>query len=490
MKTVSRLSKYPHHLMRVFFMRHITGDSRQQATLLPDTLDDYIDEDHPVRVIDAFVDTLDMKVLGFSKAETMVTGRKPYHPGDLLKLYIYGYLNQTRSSRRLEKECHRNLELLWLMRRLAPDFKTISDFRKDNSEAVRGACRTFVQFCRQAELLTGRLIAIDGSKFKAAASKDSVIRRAQLPEQRQHIDHLIDRYLQQLDQADVDDQHIELEFASVKKALKRLQQEKTSLDKVEAQMDERGRNQACMTEPEAKLMRSGREGMVVGYNVQSAVDSDSGLIIHHEVTDEGDDRRQLYPMAQQTKTELDQEMLTVLAEGGYSNAEQLAACDAEGITVTLPIHRSINDLSDAYPKSAFTYDAEQDCYICPAGERLTYKTVNQKQKRHMYTREGCHTCALKPQCTKANKRWISRHFHEDAFERCEARLQRNPALMRQRMAIVERPFAILKQIMGFRRFLCWGIEATRSEMSLGVLSYNLNRMINREGVPALLAALR
>lgn len=490
MKTVSRLSKYPHHLMRVFFMRHITGDSRQQATLLPDTLDDYIDEDHPVRVIDAFVDTLDMKVLGFSKAETMVTGRKPYHPGDLLKLYIYGYLNQTRSSRRLEKECHRNLELLWLMRRLAPDFKTISDFRKDNSEAVRGACRTFVQFCRQAELLTGRLIAIDGSKFKAAASKDSVIRRAQLPEQRQHIDHLIDRYLQQLDQADVDDQHIELEFASVKKALKRLQQEKTSLDKVEAQMDERGRNQACMTEPEAKLMRSGREGMVVGYNVQSAVDSDSGLIIHHEVTDEGDDRRQLYPMAQQTKTELDQEMLTVLADGGYSNAEQLAACDAEGITVTLPIHRSINDLSDAYPKSAFTYDAEQDCYICPAGERLTYKTVNQKQKRHMYTREGCHTCALKPQCTKANKRWISRHFHEDAFERCEARLQRNPALMRQRMAIVERPFAILKQIMGFRRFLCWGIEATRSEMSLGVLSYNLNRMINREGVPALLAALR
>lgn len=476
--------------MRVFFMRHITGDSRQQATLLPDTLDDYIDEDHPVRVIDAFVDTLDMKVLGFSKAETMVTGRKPYHPGDLLKLYIYGYLNQTRSSRRLEKECHRNLELLWLMRRLAPDFKTISDFRKDNSEAVRGACRTFVQFCRQAELLTGRLIAIDGSKFKAAASKDSVIRRAQLPEQRQHIDHLIDRYLQQLDQADVDDQHIELEFASVKKALKRLQQEKTSLDKVEAQMDERGRNQACMTEPEAKLMRSGREGMVVGYNVQSAVDTDSGLIIHHEVTDEGDDRRQLYPMAQQTKTELDQEMLTVLADGGYSNAEQLAACDAEGITVTLPIHRSINDLSDAYPKSAFTYDAEQDCYICPAGERLTYKTVNQKQKRHMYTREGCHTCALKPQCTKANKRWISRHFHEDAFERCEARLQRNPALMRQRMAIVERPFAILKQIMGFRRFLCWGIEATRSEMSLGVLSYNLNRMINREGVPALLAALR
>ena len=225
-------------------MRHISGDSRQQATLLPDTLDDYVDGDHPVRVIDAFVDTLDMKALGFSKAETQVTGRKPYHPGDLLKLYVYGYLNQTRSSRRLEKECHRNLELLWLMRRLAPDFKTISDFRKDNGEAVRGACRAFIQFCRQADLLTGRLVAIDDSKFKAAASKDSVIRRAQLPEQRQRIDDLINRYLQQLDQAD-DDQHIELESASVKEALKQLQQEKAELNKVEAQMDERGRNQAA-----------------------------------------------------------------------------------------------------------------------------------------------------------------------------------------------------------------------------------------------------
>ena len=230
--------------MRVFFMRHITGDSRQQATLLPDTLDDYVDEDHPIRVIDAFVDTLDMRALGFSKAETQITGRKPYHPGDLLKLYVYGYLNQTRSSRRLEKECHRNLELLRLMRRLAPDIKTISDFRKDNGEAVRGACRAFIQFCRQANLLTGRLVAIDGSKFKAAASKDSVIRRAQLPEQQQRIDCLIDRYLQQLDQADADDQHIELEFASVKEALKQLQQERMVLDKVEAQMDERGRNQA------------------------------------------------------------------------------------------------------------------------------------------------------------------------------------------------------------------------------------------------------
>jgi len=206
--------------------------------------------------------------------------------------------------------------------------------RKDNEKAIRGACRAFKKFCRQADLLTGRLVAIDGSKFKAAASKDSVTRRAQLPEQRQRIDHLIGRYLQQLDQVDADDQHIELASASVKEALRQLQQEKTALDKVEVQMDERGRNQACTTEPDASLMRSGREGMVVGYNVQSAVDADSGLIIHHEVTDEGDDRRQLYPMAQQTKTELGQETLDVLADGGYSNGEQSALAVAVKLIVT------------------------------------------------------------------------------------------------------------------------------------------------------------
>ena len=276
----------------------------------------------------------------------------------------------------------------------------------------------------------------------------------------------------------------------VKEALKWLQQEKSILDVAEAQMEARSHNQACMTEPDAKLMRSGRDGMVVGYNVQSSVDADSGLIIHHEVTDESDDRRQLYPMAHQIKAGLGEETLSVLADAGYSNGEQLAACDAENITVTLPSRRSINDLTDLYPKSAFHYDADQDCYICPAGECLSYKTVNRKEKRRMYTRDGCCSCILKHQCTKSKQRWVSRHCHEDAFERCDARLKKNPALMRQRMAIVERPFAILKQIMGFRRFLCWGIDSARSEMSLGVLSYNLKLMINREGVPELLAALR
>jgi transposase len=273
-------------------MRHIIGESRHQATMLPDTLDDYVDGDNPVRVIDAFVDTLNMKALGFDKAEPRETGRKPYYPGDLLKLYVYGYLNQLRSSRRLEKECHRNLELLWLMRRLAPDFKTIADFRKDNGEAVQGACRAFIQFCQQADLLTGQLVAIDGSKFRAAASQDQVVTRKQLSEQRRGVDQQIERYLGQLDQADGQDTGIVMNTGHVQEALRRLKAEAIELDALKAAMDKAGSRQYCASEPDAKLMRSGREGMVVGYNVQSAVDTESGVVVHHEVNCDGTDNRQ------------------------------------------------------------------------------------------------------------------------------------------------------------------------------------------------------
>jgi transposase len=233
-----------------------------------------------------------MKALGFDKAEPRETGRKPYHPGDLLKLYVYGYLNQLRSSRRLEKECHRNLELLWLMRRLAPDFKTIADFRKDNGEAVQGACRAFIQFCQQADLLTGQLVAIDGSKFRAAASQDQVVTRKQLSEQRRGVDQQIERYLGQLDQADGQDTGIVMNTGHVQEALRRLKAEAIELHALKAAMDKAGSRQYCASEPDAKLMRSGREGMVVGYNVQSAVDTESGVVVHHEVNCDGTDNRQ------------------------------------------------------------------------------------------------------------------------------------------------------------------------------------------------------
>lgn len=472
-------------------MRHLDGESRDQGSLLPDTLDDYVAEDHPVRVIDAFIENLDLVELGFSKATTKATGRKPYNPADLLKLYVYGYLNQVRSSRRLQKECHRNLEVIWLMKRLSPDFKTIADFRKDNPTAIKGACQAFIQFCRQAELLTGRLVAIDGSKFKAAASKDRALTRKQLRERRKRVERLVDMYLDQLAKADGEDVNVEMESDRVQRALKRLEAEGVQLDDIESEMDERDSNQHCTTEPDAKLMRSGREGTVLGYNVQTAVDTDSGLIVHHDVTDEASDNRQLQPMAEQASEVLDTGTLAVVADAGYSNGEQQSACEAQGIEVAVPSNRSVNNQSsEFFQKSEFHYDEDANSFTCPAGEELRYTTYNSKTRMHLYSRMGCASCALQSRCTKADRRWVSRHFDEAAFALSEARLAANPGLMNVRMAAVERPFAVLKQIMGLRRFLCRGMEGAKAEMGLGILSYNLARMVNEVGVPRLLVAMR
>ena len=472
-------------------MRHMDGESRDQGNLLPDTLDDYVTEDHPVRVIDAFIDNLDLIELGFTKATTKTTGRKPYNPADLLKLYVYGYLNQVRSSRRLEKECHRNLEVIWLMKRLSPDFKTIADFRKENAAAIKGACQAFIQFCRQAHLLTGRLVAIDGSKFKAAASKDRALTRKQLRERRKRVERLVDMYLDQLAKADGEDVNVKMEGGRVQQALERLKAEGVQLDDIESEMDEHESNQHCTTEPDAKLMRSGREGMVLGYNVQTAVDTDSGLIVHHEVTDEAADNRQLQPMAEQAKEELETNTLSVVADAGYSNGEQQSACEAQGIEVAVPSNRAVNNRSsECFQKSEFDYNEETDSFTCPAGEELRYTTYSSKTRMHLYSRTGCNGCALQSKCTKADRRWVSRHFDEAAFAQSEARLAANPSLMGTRMAAVERPFAVLKQLMGLRRFLCRGMEGARAEMGLGVLSYNLSRMVNEVGVPRLLAAMR
>ena len=466
-------------------MRHIQGENRHQTSLLPPSLEDFVATDHPVRVIDALVDKLDLASLGFAKAVPKDTGRKPYDPGDLLKLYMYGYLNQVTTSRRLERECHRNLEVLWLLGRLAPDFKTIADFRKDNGPAIRQACRTFIQFCRQAGLLSGRLVAIDGSKFKAAASKDQTLTRKQLNRDRAKIEQRVARYLARLDEADQEDAEMDLERARVQAALQRLEQ----LDRYEQAMDAGGRNEHCATEPEARLMRSGRDGMVLGYNVQSAVDGDTGLIVHHDVTQDAGDNRQLQPMAEQAKAELGSDELMVLADAGYSNGEQLAVCEAQGITATVPRRVVPNSNKAFYQKADFDYDLKRNHYSCPAGQVLRYVTDDKRRKLHLYKRSGCDQCPLQPQCTKSNNRMITRHFYAAAFERSEARLQADPSLKTQRMAIVERPFAMLKQAMALRRFVCRGMAGVRSEMAIAVTVYNLKHMTNRIGVPQMLALL-
>lgn len=471
-------------------MRHIQGTSRQQTTLLPDTLEDYVGTDNPVRVIDAFIDTLDMQALGFLKANTKITGRKPYCPSDLLKLYVYGYFNRVRSSRRLEKECHRNLEVLWLMKRLAPDFKTIANFRKQNTKAIKGACQQFVQFCRKADLLGSKLVAIDGSKFRAAASKDRVLTPSSIEKQCESIDKRIEHYLKELDKSDTQDQMIGIDSKHVEEALQKLTEKKASLNDYKKLISAQSSDNHCTTEPDAKLMRSGREGMVVGYNVQSAVEASSGLIIHHEVTDEATDNQQLQPMAEEAKEVLKVDELDVLTDAGYSNGEQLFNCEKANITTTLPPNRGTNSQGKGklYQRSDFKFDPKNNQFTCPAGDILQYTTKSNAQKLYLYKGTDCEGCSQKEHCTNAQNRRVSRHFYEESFDRVEERLKQNPDSMTQRMAIVERPFAILKHCMDMRRFLCWGIEGARSEMGIGILSYNLKRMINEKGVSTLLEA--
>lgn len=465
-------------------MRHLQGESRQQSTLFPESLDDYISEDSPIRIIDAFIDSLDMAELGFTQAITKDTGRKPYHPCDLLKLYTYGYLNQVRSTRRLEKECHRNIEVLWLMKRLTPDFKTISNFRQQNEKAIRQACRAFISFCRKAQLLDGRLVAIDGSKFKAAASMGKTYNRKQLDDLQKRLNRQIEGYLTKLAQSEKHEP--EEDTGNVKEALDTLKKRQQTLSELAEDMEQKGAKQCCETEPEAKRMRSGREGIIVGYNIQTAVDVDTGIIVHYDVNSEGNDFNQLAPMAENTKEMLERDELEVIADTGYSNGEHLAECEEQGITASVPAKRAVNNQGNYFQKSDFLYDEAKDHFTCPAGKILPHKTMNTKDKLHLYARSGCNQCPLQDQCTKADQRWVSRHFYEEALNRSQQRVDNNPELMKQRAATVERPYAQLKHTMGVRRFLCWGMTGAKAEMGLSIMAYNLNRAINEFGVKRLM----
>ncbi|PAV25443.1 IS5/IS1182 family transposase [Tamilnaduibacter salinus] len=469
-------------------MRHIEGASRDQSLLLPPSIDEYVSEDHPVRVIDAFVDSLDVAELGFSKALPRQTGRRPYHPGDLLKLFIYAYLNQTRSTRRLEKECHRNLEVIWLMKQLKPDFKTIADFRKDNGHAIKRVCRQFVVFCKEAGLVSGDLVAVDGSKFKAAASKDQALTRRQLREQVEQLDRRITTYLEHLSEVESSDEP-EFEHEQVTKALDYLRHHQHELREQLNELEAEGRSQHCRTEPQARLMRSGREGTVVGYNAQNAVDEQHQLIIHHELTQHGADNQLLAPMSHASQQVLGQSLKTIVADTGYSNGQHIDDTQERGVEVAVPAKRSVNnkDSGQLFQKHEFTYRPEDDTYQCPAGKTLHYKTYSSKDRAYLYTRQGCHRCPLQHRCTRSDQRWVSRHFEEHAFER--SNLQATPTMMRRRQAVVEPPFGTLKRLLNQGRFSVWGLSAARAEYSLAVLSYNLIRVINVLGVRTLLAKL-
>ena len=471
-------------------MAHVEGQSRFQATLFPEVLDEVVGRDDPVRVIDAFVDTLDLAELGFSKVAAEEMGRPPYAPGDLLKLYIYGYLHRVRASRRLEAETCRNVQVMWLLNRLTPSFKTIADFRKDHAKGIVGVCRAFIRFCREQSLFGAELLAIDGTKIAAVASRKQVMTPKRIAKMNAAIDRKIADYLASMDEADREDRGAEIARVDVAAAVEALKAQKLRLQRQAEEMAERGLKQLVVTEPEARLMRT-PHGFAVAYNAQAAVDAEHKLIVAFDLTNEGNDYRQLYPMAVQGKAAVDADEVTVVADTGYSNGEHGALCEQEGITAVVPRAETVNPSGTQYfSRDRFSYDNESDSWRCPAGATLSLYKTSHTQKKKEYTSQACGTCPLKPQCTEAARRVIVRDFYEDAREAMHRRASADPIWMKHRRETAEHPFGTMKWLMAHPRFLLRGLKKAKIELALGVLSYNLKRVINILGVPALLQALQ
>ena len=469
--------------------KFIEGQDRSQGTLFPERLDDYVEEDSPVRVIDVFIDDLDISGLGF-KAEPAHTGRPGYHPKTMLKLYVYGYLNRVQSSRRLEVEAQRNIELMWLTGRLAPDFKTIADFRKDNPEAIRLVCREFVMLCKKLNLLSEKLVAIDGSKFKAVNSRDKNFTKAKMKRRLRDVESAIERYLAELDETDRTEPKPD-DAKTLQDKVAKLREEMARLKKLEVRMLEAPDKQLSITDPDARSMNSRGSG-VVGYNVQSAVDAKHHLIVAHNVSKVGSDRRQLSTMAQQAKDVLGTNKLTVVADKGYYNGDEIRACEKNDIVAYIAKPKtSPNKAKGYFDRSRFKYIKQDDEYECPAGERLTYRTTSNEQGKEIrrYWRSACGSCAIKSQCTNGKERRVRRWVHEDVLERAAKRLRRRPEVMLARRSLVEHPFGTLKSWTNANHFLTKRLSGVSTETSLQILAYNMKRAINLVGTKKIMETI-
>src|SRR5450830_1981513 len=432
--------------------RFVEGADREQSTLFPERVEDWIGEDNPVRVIEVFVEELDLAEMGFDGVDPEATGRPSYHPAVLLKLYIYGYLNRVQSSRRLEREAGRNVEVMWLTGRLAPDHKTIADFRKDNGRAIRQVCSRFVALCRAMGLLTQARVAIDGSKFKAVNNRDRNFTRAKMERRMAQIEESVARYLQQLDSADRQEpcEALKTKTRRLKEKIAKLKEQMQRLEILKVTMLATPDQQISLTDPDARSMAtSGRGSGVVGYNVQIAVDTKHHLIVTHEVTNDGSDRSQLSHVAKDAKMTLEVENLDAVADRGYFNSEEILACEEAGITVTLPKPMTSNAKAEGrFGKQDFRYVAEEDVYICPAGERLAYSFTTSENGLVLrrYSTKACQSCAIKHSCTTGKERRITRWEHEHVLEAVQRRLDEHPEKMRQRRETVEHPFGTINDV--------------------------------------------
>ena len=476
--------------------RFIEGEDRSQVTLLPECLDDYIGEDNPVRVIDAFVDELDLQALGFEGAEPAATGRPSYHPAVLLKIYVYGYLNRIQSSRRLEREAQRNVELMWLTGRLAPDFKTIADFRHDNGKGIRNVCRRFVELCRELKLFSQAVVAVDGSKFKAVNTRDRNFTPSKLKKRQEQIEDSIKRYLDALDTADrtLPPAEFQAKAAHLKDKLRTMRDQMRRMRRIEQRLKNEPDGQLSLTDPDARSMAtSGKGSGIVGYNVQVAVDAKHHLIVTHEVTNEGHDRAQLAPMTIAAREAMGKSRLQAVADRGYYSGPQIKACHDAGIAAILPKPTTSNAKAEGrFDKADFIYIARDDEYQCPAGQRAVYRFTREENGLQLrrYWSSACPRCPMKAQCTPSDYRRISRWEHEAVLEAVQRRLDKRRDAMTLRRRTVEHVFGTFKHWMGLTHFLMRTLPNVGTEMSLHVLAYNLKRVIGILGIHRTMRAMQ
>ena len=477
-------------------MGFVQGIHRSQGVMFPELLDDYIGDDNAVRFIDAFVDSLDLETLGFKRAVPKETGRPPYHPGDLLKLYLYGYLNRIRSSRMLEREAKRNVEVMWLLGKLRPDFKTIADFRRDNGQPMRAVWAEFTVLCRRLGLYGGELVAIDGSKFKAVNSRERNFTADKLKGLKERAEAKLERYLQELDDNDAQEQDSEKPTAEeLEEKIRWLKRRRDVYNELQEEMAERGEKQVSLTDADARsMMLGGNRGTQVGYNVQISVDAKHNLIVDHEVTNEGNDMKQLSSMAIRAKEALEVDSLEVVADAGYYSNEEIRRCAQGAIVPYIPRNYSSNSRSvGLYTKEDFDYDSERDCYWCPAGRALRYshtQTTRHGRTTRFYLSRRCKECDVRDECTRDKRgRRIQRWEDEQLLEEMDRRMLSEPDKVKRRKSIVEHPFGTIKRSMDQGYFLTRRLCNVRTEMSLTMLAYNMKRVIGLRGTSELVAAL-
>jgi len=473
-------------------MVYIQGTTREQIILFPEAIDDYIKEGNPVQFVEAFVENLDLKSLQFKYSQLKATGRPPYNPADMLKLYIYGYLNRIRSSRRLEAEAERNVELMWLLKKLTPDFKTIADFRKDNLDSIKEVCKEFTLICKKLDLFGAELVAIDSSKFRAKNAKKRNFSKAKLQKSLKKIEEKVDEYILELEEND----QKEAGFSNptkeeLKEKIKALKDRKSKYQELQKKIEDSGETEVSLTDPDSRAIMNAQR-VEVCYNVQMTVDAKHKLILDHKVTNEPADQHQLTKMAKRAKRVLQVKELEVLADKGYYDAREIKESSDDGIVLYIPRPtRNRPQKDELYSKEKFRYDQQKDVYLCPSGHKLTFskKVTDRGKAMRLYSCNKCPNCQLKAKCTKAQSRTILRWEHEAVLEEMWERVKSSKEKVRTRQWLTEHPFGTIKRSFDQGYMLLRGLDKVGTEFSLSFLAYNIKRAINIVGIKNLIAAV-